>query len=426
MNSHKNGLLDGGGGGQQEDSFQSVEDDGSNQGGALSLSAANSDRSDDDSPPGSNIPSVYSSKESSPVPTRNYTDPDPLVSGLTSNAERKMALHFAAPYAADAVSQEERDRIDYSVQITKEEAASGKLSRPVRVYADGIYDLFHAGHARQLMQAKNCFPNVYLIVGVCSDELTHKLKGKTVMNEWERYESIRHCRYVDEVVADAPWVLTPLFLQQNKIDFVAHDDIPYGGDDHEDIYNWVKEAGRFVATQRTEGVSTSDIVARIVRDYDVYVRRNLARGYSAKDLNVGFMKAKKIQFEEKMGTIKSRSKNIVAGIEEKSHAMLQKWEDRSREFIDNFLVLFGQQGRINRMWTASKRNLKRALSPSESVEDLSHTASGSTVVSSSSSHGSAGGLGRKRRRRETENLSEDEDDDGSGRRRPPLANWLES
>ena len=75
-----------------------------------------------------------------------------------------------------------------------------------------------------------------------------------------------------------------------QIDFLAHDDLPYKSAGADDIYKEVKAMGKFVATQRTEGISTSDLIARVVKDYDVYVRRNLARGYTAKELNVSFIK----------------------------------------------------------------------------------------------------------------------------------------
>ena len=37
------------------------------------------------------------------------------------------------------------------------------------------------------------------------------------MNEDERYEALRHCRYVDEIVRDAPWILDPEFLEKHKV-----------------------------------------------------------------------------------------------------------------------------------------------------------------------------------------------------------------
>ncbi|KAG0284447.1 Choline-phosphate cytidylyltransferase B, partial [Dissophora globulifera] len=102
----------------------------------------------------------------------------------------------------------------------------------------------------------------------CDDIETHKRKGKTVMTDKERYESLRHCKWVDEVIEAAPWVVDQAFLDKHQIDFVAHDDIPYQSVDSDDVYAFVKRSGCFLPTQRTEGVSTSDLITRIVKDYD--------------------------------------------------------------------------------------------------------------------------------------------------------------
>lgn len=207
---------------------------------------------------------------------------------------------------------------------------------------------------------------VEFLFSVCSDALTHSRKGRTVMTEEERYEGVRHCRYVDEIVRDAPWELDDDFLNHNKIDFVAHDEVPYLTDDGDDLYAPLKAKGMFVATQRTEGVSTSDIVARIVRDYDIYVRRNLARGYSAKELNVSFLNEKKFRLQNKMDELKDKGKKVMENIGEKKVDMIQKWEEKSRDFIDAFLLLFGREGRLSHIWNESKGRLMQALSPPSS------------------------------------------------------------
>ncbi len=163
-----------------------------------------------------------------------------------------------------------------------------------------------------------------------------------------------------------------------------------------------------------EGVSTSDVVARIVKDYDLYVRRNLARGYSARDLNVSYINVwidlkyvfvllfsflikfinfstqeKKFRLQNKMDELKNKGKKVIENIGEKRQDLIQKWEDKSKEFIDTFLLLFGREGRLvishfykeskecsldsvnldlfqSRVWNEGKGRIRQALSPPSS------------------------------------------------------------
>ena len=58
-----------------------------------------------------------------------------------------------------------------------------------------------------------------------------------------RCENVRHCKWADEVIPDAPWIITPEFLERHKIDYVAHDEDPYAAVGHDDVYCTVKREG---------------------------------------------------------------------------------------------------------------------------------------------------------------------------------------
>ena len=122
-----------------------------------------------------------------------------------------------------------------------------------------------------------------------SDDLCVAHKSGPVMTHAERCESVRHCRWVDEVLPDGPWVVNQEWMDKHQIDYIAHDEEVYPSKGHEDVYQFVKEqgklsglqcfsafvegilmygpVGRFVPTRRTPAISTSDLLERIVRGY---------------------------------------------------------------------------------------------------------------------------------------------------------------
>lgn len=79
-----------------------------------------------------------------------------------------------------------------------------------------------------------------------------------------RYEAVRACKWVDEVVEDAPFVTELEVIDKHNIDYVVHGDDISSAADGTDAYYFVKQAGRYREFKRTEGVSTTELVGRML------------------------------------------------------------------------------------------------------------------------------------------------------------------
>ncbi|XP_052202846.1 choline-phosphate cytidylyltransferase 1-like isoform X2 [Diospyros lotus] len=217
------------------------------------------------------------------------------------------------------------------------------------------------------------FPNTYLLVGCCNDEVTHAYKGKTVMTDQERYESLRHCRWVDEVIPDAPWVITQEFLNKHQIDFVAHDSLPYADASGagKDVYEFVKAIGKFKETKRTEGISTSDIIMRIVKDYNQYVLRNLDRGYTRKELGVSYVKEKRLRVNRGLKKLHEKVKKQQEKVEEKIQTVKKHrnlWVENADRLVAGFLEMF-EEG-CHKMGTVIRDRIQERLLMKANIRGL--------------------------------------------------------
>lgn len=141
-----------------------------------------------------------------------------------------------------------------------------RAKKPIRVFIDGCFDLMHYGHANALRQAKALGDE--LVVGVISDEGIAVNKGPPVFSMEERLALVNGLKWVDEAIPVTPYMLTEelmkSLLNEHKIDYIVHGDDPCILQDGTDAYALAKRAGRYRQIKRTEGVSSTDIVGRIL------------------------------------------------------------------------------------------------------------------------------------------------------------------
>ncbi|WAQ97379.1 PCY2-like protein [Mya arenaria] len=109
------------------------------------------------------------------------------------------------------------------------ETNGNKKGKEVRVWMDGCFDIVHFGHANALRQGKSMGDKLF--VGVHSDEEITMHKGPPVFNQEERYRMVRAIKWVDEMT------LQPQQMDKTHIKWEC---------------------------RRTQGVSTSDIVGRML------------------------------------------------------------------------------------------------------------------------------------------------------------------
>ena len=92
----------------------------------------------------------------------------------------------------------------------------------MRIYCDGVFDLFHAGHLRHLETLASIDTNVELIVGIVSDSDSRGYKRRPVWTLEQRTHVIESLNCVSSVVSPCPLILDEEFIAFNKIDAVYH------------------------------------------------------------------------------------------------------------------------------------------------------------------------------------------------------------
>jgi ethanolamine-phosphate cytidylyltransferase len=103
-----------------------------------------------------------------------------------------------------------------------------------------------------------------LLVGLHSDEDILLHKGPTVMSLAERTAAVNACRFSTMCIPHAPYVTSIPWISHYGCKYVTHGDDISSDASGNDCYRFAKKAGRMKIVPRTPGISTTDLVGRML------------------------------------------------------------------------------------------------------------------------------------------------------------------
>jgi len=142
-------------------------------------------------------------------------------------------------------------------------------------YVDGTFDLFHIGHIKILKEAKEHCD--YLVVGVHDDKTSNSVKGANhpLTNLHERVLAVLSCKYVDEVVIGAPYVVNQELISSQNIQVVFHGrDEPILSPEGIHPYELPIKLGIYKQIDSDCDVTTQTIIDRIFQNRARFIERN--------------------------------------------------------------------------------------------------------------------------------------------------------
>jgi ethanolamine-phosphate cytidylyltransferase len=211
---------------------------------------------------------------------------DNVIKRIPSTEEMEQALVLSPELKALSAPQifETRRTFDYvgsrskflttgrMIRIFSQQCKEPKPSDKI-VYIDGAWDMFHVGHVETLKAARAL--GDFLIVGIHNDDMVNAHRGSNypIMNLNERVLSVLGCRYVDDVLIDAPWEITREMIASLNISIVATGTLRDCAEPkrvHDKYYEMPKQLSLLKTVESQNSLTVEEIVERILSQESAY------------------------------------------------------------------------------------------------------------------------------------------------------------